>query len=142
MKIADLIKDPTEAQWEKVPEIPGFEVLVRLPDILQDTRLIMRALPEDQVKLQKESWADYHHSVLKYAVADWRGLTIAGLAKLFPDYELNIEGQDIENSEMAYDEDNLTYLLTKSGVFLRWLNEVVRRRQQKAEHKEEADRKN
>lgn len=147
LKIADFVEDPTAPQWEDYPGLQGFRVLIRLPDIPADARLMAQAIKidmdksEPQPKIKDVEWAAYHHNLLRYVVTDWQGLTVGGLKLMFPGQRLMLDGAKWEQ-EIGYSPENRDFLLEKSAPFVRWLNDVLQRRQQDATRQEEEDEKN
>lgn len=134
LKIADLVTVPDISECLEYPDIPGFKVQLRTPDNPERVRLATHVAGIQDVATQN---ADFHYLRVKYAVAGWEGLTVGALEKLFPVKKLNLGDAD-RNLELAYNPENLDFLLAKSEVFYRWVNAWINAR----DLQEEADSKN
>lgn len=116
IKIADLIEDYTMPKWEDYPDVPGFRVLVRLPDVPKGVALAMRAYRESEGQDGDQALPETARYLASYAAADWQGLTVAGLKLLTG---LKVAGEDTQI--IPYNPDNLESLLRLSAPFFLWL---------------------
>lgn len=129
MQIGDLITDYTLPQWQDFPDIAGFRVQVQLPD--QAIRVGLWA--ESQGDMGRLRGAKL---LAQYAVADWQGLTVAGLRKLV---EGQVRGED--SQEIPYSPENAEMLVKFSAPFFVWLLEQINQRE-RAAREEAAELKN
>jgi len=132
MDISELIEDYTLPKWEDYPGIEGFKVLIRLPDVPKSFSLAARAWREEQKEIgevDSENISDIGPHMARYAVTDWRGLTVAGLRQLASDRKIG--GAD--NQEIPFSAENLKRLLSISGGFFLWVLSIVRDRQKAAQ---------
>lgn len=136
MKISDLIEDYTLPKWEDYPEVPGFRVLIRLPDAPKMFSLAMRALREEQREggqVEGEMPVYIGPEMVRYAVSDWQGLTVAGLKILVPGRK--IKGRD--EQDIPYSAENLVSLLRMSGAFYLWALSKLQEREAAARQEAE-----
>lgn len=134
LKIADLVGDPGASEWLDYPDLPGFRLLLASPDNPAQVRLATQAA---RVAAGADQDAEFHYLKVRQYVAGWEGLKAADLHLLFPGKKLKIEGAGDEQ-ELAYNPENLDFLLSKSQPFYRWVNAQVNAR----EVQEAADLKN
>lgn len=129
VKLADLIEDYTLPQWVDFPDIEGFRVQVQLPD----NALKVGALMESQGAGGQSVGAKL---LATFAVADWEGLTVAGLKKLVKG---KIKGNDFQ--VIPCSPDNVAMLIKFSIPFYLFLLNQINRREEEAA-REDADLKN
>jgi len=155
LKIADLVNEPGAPRWVGYPGLPGFELLLRLPDIPAVTRLVSRCsvvdtLPEPAPKKKPQkkgqtalrvNWLDYHDQLCRYAVENWRGFRAQDLALLLPGLTIKLEGGDPE-APLAFCPENLDFLLRHSGPFAKWLSDYLRQWEGQDEEQEEQENQN
>jgi len=119
LQISELIDDIYLPRWEECPEVPGFAVLLRLPDASRGFVLAVKALKESG-----EEAGDVPPEIslylVKYAVADWRGLTVGGLRRLTA---LPVAGDD--SQEIPFNQENLESLLRISQRFFLWALQTI-----------------
>ncbi|MFA6690742.1 MAG: hypothetical protein WCR98_02045 [Saccharofermentanales bacterium] len=131
MKIIDLIEDYTIPTWENYPNIEGFRVLIRMPDVPKTYSMMARAWREERKEIgqaDSDIPVDIGISLVRYAVSDWHGLRVSGLRILAPGYKV---GGDPEQ-EIPFSGENLDSLLRISGSFFIWVLGKVRERQEAA----------
>lgn len=144
LKISDLVDDPTAPQWLNYPEIKGFRVLLRMPDIPENIRLASRALKREG----ETQGVEYHVLLLKYAVAGWEGLKVKDLGRLFPGQKVRTTGGDAGatgaagGQELGFCPENVEYLLRKSGAFFRWASQQVKEWETRLAEQEAKDTEN
>lgn len=137
LQIADLVEDATAPQWLDYPEIPGFRVRLRMPDVPDNIRLAARAMREEG----ETQGVDYHLGLLAYAVTGWEGLKVKDLARLFPGWKVKVKGA-AGDQELSFCAENLEYLMRKSGSFFRWLSEQVKTWETRLAEQEVKDKEN
>jgi len=122
MQISELIEDIYLPQWVDCPGVPGFAVFLRLPDAARGFVLASRALREAEAA-EDGPPPEMALYLVRYAVADWRGLTVAGLRQLS---QLPVAGA--ADQEIPYNADNLASLLKISGEFFVWVLQWINQR--------------
>jgi hypothetical protein len=137
LMIADLVDDPTAAQWLDYPEIEGFRVLLRMPDVPDNIRLAARALKGEG----ETQGVEYHVLLLKYAVAGWEGLKVRDLGRLFPGQKVSAKGA-AGGQDLGFCPENVEYLLRKSGAFFRWASQQVKEWETRLAEQEAKDTEN
>lgn len=137
LMIADFLDDAGESEWLEYPGIPGFRVLLAVPDNPVQVRLATQVSGIADIPAQN---AEFHFRKVREYVAGWEGLKVADLGKLFPGKKLKIEApeEDPGGREFPYLPENVDFLLKKSTPFFKWANAQVNAR----EVQEAADRKN
>jgi len=151
LRISDLVDDPTAPQWLDYPEIKGFRVLLRMPDIPENIRLASRAMKGEG----ETQGVEYHVLLLKYAVAGWEGLKVKDLGRLFPGQAVRTTGGDERTTggdacatkaaggqELGFCPENVEYLLRKSGAFFRWASQQVKEWEARLAEQEAKDTEN
>lgn len=134
LKIADLVEDPSASEWLDYPDIPGFRVRLASLDNPAQVRLATQVSVIQDIPTQN---AEFHYRKVRQYITGWEGLKVADLPLLFPGKKLNIDGAG-DDQELAFNPENLDFLLGKSGPFYRFINTQVNAR----EMQEETDLKN
>lgn len=162
LKINELVEDLTAPRWEDYPEIPGFKLLLRLPDIPESARIMSRAImagmkaggmpalppegeeDEDQTAgriVATADWVEYQFQESLFAVAYWQGLKVEHLAQLLPRQKVRTAGA-APDAEMAFCPENLEFLVRHSPNFSNWLSKYLRKWKKVFEAQEEKDNEN
>ncbi len=123
MQISDLVDDVFLPAWADYPDLAGFRVLLRLPDAAQGLMAVARA----HTATGEEAPPETVFYLARYAVADWQGLTVAGLRRL-----TNVRVKGRAEQEIPCNAENVEALLRLSAPFLAWVLGRVRERQEAA----------
>jgi len=116
----------SKAVWMDFPGLPGFSVEVANLSRKELTALRKRCTTQkfDRKTRQLVEDLDEDKFVIEFSdssIKNWRGLTVEYLETLLL---IDTEGQDPQ-AEVAYSKENAEVLVTNSGEFDTWLNEVV-----------------
>jgi hypothetical protein len=140
--LSSILEDYTEAKWEDYPGIPGFAVLLQVPDAPKSMGLMAKAGFEEetppaaggQKKAPELRVDDYNREVVRFAVAGWRGLTVAALRQLTG---VAVKGR--KDQEVAFNPGNRDLVLKLSPAFYAWgLTQINARSRGVRQEEEEA----
>lgn len=125
MNLRELMVDTKEA-WVEYPGLNGFKVnivnlgrerLVKLRKSCEETTFDRKSrMPQTQLNEKK-----FIRAFTDATVKGWKGLKLTYLEQLML---VDIESQN-PDAELPYDQDNAELLVSNSGDFDTWLNEVV-----------------
>jgi hypothetical protein len=163
LKISELVEDLAAPRWVEYPQIPGFKLLLRLPDVPESARIMGRAMlkgvqagnpaplmiprgEEDEEAVAARAlaavdWVEHQFQLTLYAVAGWQGLKVEHLALLLPGRKVTAEGVDPE-AELTFCPENLEFLVRQAVHFSNWLSKYVRDWDRQVTRQEEQDNEN
>jgi len=167
LKISDLVEDLAAPRWVDYPEIPGFRLHLRLPDIPEAARIMSlaikaglqgpQAVPAASLQPESDSEEDERQAALRvmavadmvehqlqekrFCVAGWEGLKVEHLARLLPRQKVQVEGAAPER-ELTFCPENLEFLVRHSPDFSNWLGKYLRQWKKEFEAQEEKDNEN
>lgn len=125
MNLKSLMVD-TKSAWISYPGLPGFEVhvtnlgrekLVALRKSCIETKFHRKTRLPEEVLDEKKFIRAFTDATIK----DWRGLKLGYVEQLML---VDISGENPE-SELEYTQENAELLVSNSGDFDTWMNEVV-----------------
>lgn len=155
MDLSDILEvtdDLTRPRWAECPEVPGFALLLRLPDVpglrslaisasLASLRKAADQEPKDGTRLEDVDPGAVGMRLSDYAVQDWRGLTGAGL-RYFCEGARNLNIKAAPNVEISFDRQVLEILLKWSPRFFEFVDQAWRNLEAQGLHVREDDEKN
>jgi hypothetical protein len=134
MELSDILEvtdDLTTPRWVECPEVPGFAILLRLPDV-PGLRGIASAAGREALTQAAETGGepeldiDFGAISLKlsdYAVRDWRGLTGAGL-RHWTEKVKNLNIKTAPETVIPFDRQILHILLKWSPTFYEFVDQA------------------
>lgn len=157
MELSDILEvtdDLATPRWVECAELPGFAILLRLPDVPGLRGLAMAAAHEAVEKAKEEMAAagdgGRHIEVdpgaigvkwAQYAVLDWRGLTGAGLRWLLagvPGLKIKVA----EETVIPFWAEVFNLLLRRSGRFYEFVDQAWKNMESRILKDQEGDEKN
>jgi len=158
MKLSDILKivdDPTQPRWVECPGVPGFAILLRLPDVPGLRGLVAQAYNESLEKFKKAAAAAKPGDILEdefdpgtvglkwshYAVQNWRGLTGKGLNYFLAEVP-GLKLKTAAKTEIPFQRDLLDVLLRHSVRFYEFVDQAWKQRQAGDMEVRQADEKN
>jgi hypothetical protein len=151
-EILEVTDDLTQPRWVECPEVPGFAVLMRLPDVPGLRGLALQAVTESRLKMaetagpEADSAAGYDPGAVglrlsDYVVQDWRGLTGAGL-RYFAVGTRNLVIKAPDDVVIPFSRPALEVLLKWSPRFFEFINNSWQRLESRSLAAQEDDEKN
>ena len=154
MELSDILEvtdDLTRPRWVACAEVPGFAILLRLPDV-PGLRAIVHSTVMEGFKRHAEAGPGGHEAarldpgavgleLSDYAVEDWRGLTGAGL-RHFAQGARNLNIKADPEVEIAFDRQVLKALLKWSPRFYEFIDRAWKDLENQGMASREADEKN
>ncbi|RJR38683.1 MAG: hypothetical protein C4567_12440 [Deltaproteobacteria bacterium] len=167
LKISELVEDLSAPRWVEYPQIPGYKLQLRLPDVPESARIMGRAMlkgglpeglqappaegDEDAVAaraLAAVDWVEHQLQLTLFAVAGWQGLRVEHLAQLLPGRKVKMQsaGGDAcataPDAELSFCPENLEFLVRHSVPFSNWLSKYVRDWDRQVTRQEAKDNEN
>lgn len=143
-EILEVTDDLTRPRWVEHPEVPGFAIYLRLPDVPGLRGLALQAMREAWKAVADQAEIDPGAVGLRltdYSVQDWRGLTGAGLRYFAQGAQnLNIKARD--DVEIPFNRQVLEILLKWSPRFYEFVDSSWRNQEDMGLKAREADEKN
>jgi hypothetical protein len=151
-EILEVTDDLTRPRWVECREVPGFALLMRLPDVPGLRTLALQPVREalEQAKKAAESGAEVQLEVdpgaiglklSEYAILDWRGLTGQGLRRLAAGAE-NLKIKAPAEVEIPFNRQVLEALLKWSPRFYEFVDRAWKEMEGLGLQGREADEKN
>ena len=155
MELSDILEvtsDPTKPRWAECPEVPGFAIRVRLPDVPGLRAIVHSTVLE---KIKEAAAADPQATgekiqidpgavglgLSEYAVQDWRGLIGAGL-RYFAQGARNLDIKADPETEIPFHDQVLKTLLKWSPRFYEFVDQAWKDLENQAQASQEIDEKN
>jgi hypothetical protein len=136
MELSDILEvtdDLTKPRWVECPEVTGFAILLRLPDVPGLRAIVHSAVMESYKSAAKEDPAggETHRldpgavglELSDYAVEDWRGLTGEGL-RHFAQGARNLTIKASPEAEIPFDRQVMKVLLKWSPRFYEFVDQA------------------
>lgn len=134
-ELSDLVEiagDPTQPRWVECKEVPGFAVLMRVPDVPGLRGLAQQAVFGAAKKMREQIAAGaiapgaaeidpgiINVNWLLYAIQDWRGLTRKALEHFFAETAVKLKEAkgEVDGNEIPFQADLCELLLRRSVRF-------------------------
>lgn len=159
MELIDILEidDQSQPRWMECPGLPGFAILVRLPDVPGLRALAMQASYEIQVKVKKAAAAAaatdgdiptaeidpgaVSVKWIQFGVQDWRGLTGEGLNYFLAGVS-GFKLKTAADTPIPFQRDLLDVLIRHSVRFYEFADQAWKQRQQSDMEVRQTDAKN
>lgn len=149
--ILEVTDDLTQPRWVECPEVEGFAILLRLPDVPGLRAIVHAAVMESYKSAAKADPAGegipridpgaVGMELSDYAVEDWRGLTGAGL-RHFAEGARNLNIKAPPEVEIPFDRQVMKILLKWSPRFYEFVDQAWKNMENQGLTAREADEKN
>jgi hypothetical protein len=149
MELSDILEvtdDLTQPRWVECPEVPGFAIFLRLPDVPGLRGLALQAVSTARDRAGAEGLAEFDPGAVglrltDYSVQDWRGLTGKGL-RYFSEGSRNLNIKAPDDVEISFNRQVLEILLKWSSRFYEFVDRSWRNQEIQGLQAREDDEKN
>ncbi|MHB8067680.1 MAG: hypothetical protein ACYDIC_07250 [Desulfobaccales bacterium] len=112
--------DPVHGHWVECPDVPGFRILLLWPDHSSFLKNWFHKIDWSEGRTAVKHNAQVCRDLLKVAIKNFQGLTVAALKRLCP--EVAIKGEDAQ--EIPFSMEHLEIILLFSSNIYLWLEQL------------------